>query len=153
MPGAGPGGREADIVLRLRRFEDQDVIVRKIGEIAFGLYGCLDYFVRHGEPDLADGCPGQQLITLLDDEDLSLQSAWLSHHAGRARIALRVDSYETQHWAAYSGGGLALLPRFRADTEPALHRVETPVPYPQQRSGSVYTAITDKCHAFGSFST
>ncbi len=130
MTGAPLTNWEADIVVRLRQFENQDLVVRKIGEIAFGLYGCLAYFTRHGEPDLGEGCPGHQLITLLDDQDLSAQAGWLTERAGRARVALRADSYETQHWAAYCSGGLALLPRFRADTEPALRRVETPTPVP-----------------------
>ena len=130
MPGTPLTTREADIVLRLRQFTDQDLVVRKIGEVAFGLYGCLAYFARHGEPDLWDGCPGHQLITLLNDQELSTQAAWLAEHAGRARVALRADSYETQYWAASCGGGMALLPRFRADSELALRRVETPAPIP-----------------------
>ena len=43
---------------------------------------------------------------------------------------LRADSYETPHWSVYNGGGLALLPRFRADAEPALRRIRTPTPVP-----------------------
>jgi DNA-binding transcriptional LysR family regulator len=45
-------------------------------------------------------------------------------------VVLRADSYETQHWTASVGGGLAMLPRFRADAEPSLQRIETPVPIP-----------------------
>ncbi len=121
---------EPDILVRLRRFDPPDLVVRTIGTIAFGLYGCVAYLERHGHPDLADGCAGHQLITLLDDRDLSEQAGWLTEHAGRARVALRADSYETQHWVAACGGGLALLPRFRADAEPGLRRLDTPVPVP-----------------------
>ena len=45
-------------------------------------------------------------------------------------MVLKADSYETQHWAVFCGGGLALLPRFRADTEPALHRIKVTTPIP-----------------------
>lgn len=121
---------DADIVLRLRRFDHHDLVVRSLGSIAFGLYGCVAYLARRGEPDLGDGCPGHQLITLLDQSELSAQAAWLSAQAGRAQVVLRADSYETQHWSVYNGGGLALLPRFRADAEPALRRISTPVPVP-----------------------
>ena len=130
MPGSPLAGREADIVLRLRPFDDQDLFTRKVGEVAFGLYGSLDYFVQHGEPDLAAGCPGHQLITLLNDQEMPAQAAWLSENASRARVALRADSYETQQCVAFSGGGLALLPRFRADAEPSLRRVEPNAPAP-----------------------
>ena len=121
---------EPDVAVQLRRFEQHDLIVRNVGTIAFGLYGCVAYLGRHGEPDLGNGCAGHQLITLLDDRDPSAQVSWLTQHADRAHVALRADSYETQHWVAACGGGLALLPRFRADAEPGLRRLATPVPIP-----------------------
>ena len=130
LPGEPLATQEADIAVRLRRFEHHDLVVRNIGTIAFGLYGCVAYIARHGEPDLGSGCPGHQLITLLEDGDFSAQAAWLTEHTGRAQVVLKADSYETQYWAAYCGGGLALLPCFRADAEPALRRVRTPTPIP-----------------------
>lgn len=130
VAGSPSGISEPDIMVRLRRFDQADLIVRHIGMIAFGLYGCVAYLERHGEPDLGNGCAGHRLITLLDERDLSEQANWLAEHADRAHLALRADSYETQHWVAACGGGLALLPRFRADAEPALRRVDTPHPIP-----------------------
>jgi DNA-binding transcriptional LysR family regulator len=121
---------DADVSVQLRRFEHHELVARNIGSIAFGLYGSAAYFARAGEPDVLNGCPGHQLITLLQDHDFSAQAAWLSHHAGRAQVVLKADSYETQHWAAHCGGGLALLPRFRADAEPTLRRVSTATPIP-----------------------
>jgi DNA-binding transcriptional LysR family regulator len=105
-------------------------VARRAGIVAFGLYGGVVYLARQGNPELGDGCPGHQLIALVDDRDLSPQVAWLAEHAGRAQVVLRADSYETQHWAAARDGGLALLPRFRADAEPALRRITTPMPVP-----------------------
>lgn len=121
---------DVDVALRLRRFEHHDLVMRSIGALSFGLYGCVAYLARRGEPDLGSGCAGHQLITLLNDHDLSGQAAWLTEHAGRAQVVLRADGYETQYWAAACGGGLALLPRFRADAEPALQRITTPAPIP-----------------------
>jgi DNA-binding transcriptional LysR family regulator len=90
----------------------------------------LTYLASHGEPDLNNGCPGHQLIALLDDRNLTAQAAWLAEWAGHAQVVLKADSYETQHWAVQCGGGLALLPRFRAGAEPALYRIATPTPIP-----------------------
>ena len=115
-----------DVVVRLRRFEHPDLIVRNIGTIAFGLYACVAYLARRGEPDLSRGCAGHQLIALQDHPDMPIQAAWLAEVAGHATVVLKADSYETQYWSASTGGGLALLPRFRADTEPALRRITTP---------------------------
>ena len=130
LPGEPLATQDADIAVRLRPFEHPDVVVRNIGAIAFGLYGCLAYLARQGEPDLRSGCLGHQLIAPPDGHGHSAQAAWLGEHAGRAQVVLKADSYETQYWAAYYGGGLALLPCFRADAEPALHRLRTPTPVP-----------------------
>jgi DNA-binding transcriptional LysR family regulator len=121
---------DVDVAVRLRRFEHHDVVARNIGTIAFGLYGCITYIARRGEPDVESGCPGHQLIGLLSDDEISAQSAWLAENAGHAQVVLKADSYETQYWAAACGGGLALLPRFRADAEPSLRQVRTPTPIP-----------------------
>ncbi len=118
----------ADIVVQMRRFEHQELVARNIGSIGFGLYGSLSYLGRQGEPDVSNGCAGHQLITLLEDE--SAQASWLAENAGRARVVLMADSYETQRWSASCGGGLALLPRFRADQDPALQRIVTPTSAP-----------------------
>jgi len=47
--------READIAVRLRRFEHHDLVARAVGTVAFGFYGCVAYLARHGEPDLGSG--------------------------------------------------------------------------------------------------
>ena len=130
LPGEALATRDADVVVGLRRFGHHDLVARSIGHLAFGLYACVSYLAQHGEPDLGGGCDGHRLITLVDDHVLPEQAAWLAGHAGRAQVVLRADSYETQHWSANCGGGLALLPRFRADGEPALRRIATPVPAP-----------------------
>lgn len=130
LPGESLATQEADIAVQLRRFEHHDLTMRSIGRIAFGLYACVAYIARHGEPDLGNGCAGHQLIALLDGHDHSGQAAWLAEHAGRAQVVLRADSHETQHWAACYNGGLALLPCFRAATEPALRRIRTPASVP-----------------------
>jgi len=130
LPGGPLITHDADIAVRLKQFEHHDLVVRNLGAIAFGLYGCMSYLSRHGEPDLENGCAGHQLITLFDDREVATQSAWLANYASNAQVVLKADSYETQYWATYSGGGLALLPRFRADREPTLRRIMTTKPVP-----------------------
>ena len=120
----------ADVALQLRTFEHQDVVVRKLGSVAFGLYGAVAYLERCGLPDTEEGCAGHQLITMLDDRELSAQAGWLSQHCHRGDVVLRSDSYETQYWATISGGGVAILPRFRGDTESGLRLLPTHVPVP-----------------------
>ena len=90
----------------------------------------MSYLARYGDPDLESGSPGHLLVTPLDSRNLASQTAWLAQNAGRAHVVLRADSYETRHWTASVGGGLAMLPRSRADAEPALRQIETPTPIP-----------------------
>ena len=80
LPGEPLAARDADIAVHLRRFEHPDLVVRTLGKVAFGLYYCVAYLARHGLPDLGNGCAGHQLITMLDDRDLSAPSRL----AGRA---------------------------------------------------------------------
>ena len=130
LSGKALAVHEADVAVQLHPFEHPDLIVRKLGTLAFGLYAASAYLGRFGIPDLQDKCAGHLLITLLDDQELSAQAGWLSEHAGRGDVVLRSDSYETQHWATASGSGLAVLPRFRADAEPGLQWLASPVPVP-----------------------
>ena len=123
--------------MQLRRFEHHDLIIRSIGTLAFGLFGSIAYIEKRGS-DVADGCVGHQLITLLDDRELSRQAAWLSQYGDRGAVVARADSYETQHAMTVCGAGLAVLPRFRADAEPSLRRLNTAAPIP---GAEIYLAV------------
>jgi DNA-binding transcriptional LysR family regulator len=122
--------READISIRLRQPDQHDLVVRRLGAIAFGLYASPDYLNRHGELDFAGGCPGHHLITQLQDIQDVTQTGWLADLAPRARVALQTGSHEAAVAAAVHGGGLACLARFRADREEGLQRLPAPLPIP-----------------------
>ncbi len=130
LPGDALASHEVDVAVQLHPFEHQDLVVRKIGTVAFGLYGGIAYLTRCGMPNVEEGCVGHQIVTSLDDQELTAQSAWLSEHARRGEVVLRSESHETQHRATICGGGLAILPRFCADAEAALRRIETHAPVP-----------------------
>ncbi len=118
--------READVSVSLRRPDQHDLVSRRIGTAAFGLYASADYLARHGEPDYGGGCPGHHLVTQMDGiQDVS-QTDWLASLAPRARIAMQTSSHEAALSAAVEGAGLASLVRFRADREAGLVRVLVP---------------------------
>lgn len=121
---------QADIAIRLGRFERDGLMARRIGFLTFGLYAATAYLGDTHMPDFAAGCPGQMLMALLDEDELPAQAAWLAETAPRAQVTLRTDNHDAQFRAAVQGGGLALLPRFRAEAEPALRRLSTPTPIP-----------------------
>jgi len=122
--------READISVRLKQPDQHDLVVRRIGTIAFGLYASPGYLERHGGLDFADGCAGHHLITQLEDIEDAAQTGWLAELAPRARVAMQTTSYEAAVAAAVHGGGLACLARFRADPEGGLSRLLVPPPIP-----------------------
>lgn len=118
--------READVSVRLRQPDQHDLVVRRIGTVAFGLYASPDYLERHGELDYAGGWPGHHLITQLDGIQDVAQTEWLAELAPRARVAMQTSSHAAALAAALHGGGLASLMRFRADREPGLIRLRVP---------------------------
>jgi DNA-binding transcriptional LysR family regulator len=59
--------READISVRMRQPEQHDLVVRRIGGIAFGLYATAGYIRERGELNFDDGCPDHHLITQMED--------------------------------------------------------------------------------------
>ena len=122
--------READISVRLKQPDQHDLVVRRVGTIAFGLYASPDYLQGHDDVDLADGCPGHHLITQSEDIEDASQTGWLTDRAPRARVAMQTTSHEAAVVAAVHGGGLACLARFRADREDGLQRLPIPLPVP-----------------------
>jgi DNA-binding transcriptional LysR family regulator len=122
--------READISVRMRQPEQHDLIVRRIGSIAFGLYATSEYLKQYGEPDFDEGCPDHHLITQMEDSQEMTQSAWLTEMASRSLVVLQTSSHEAAVLAAANGGGLACLARFRGDEEPRLTRLTVPTEPP-----------------------
>lgn len=115
--------READISVRLKRPDQHDLVVRRIGGIAFGLYASSNYLAHFGAPDYDSGCAGQYCITQFEDIEDATQTGWLADLAPRARISLQTSSHEAAVAGAVHGAGLACLACFRADREPDLVRL------------------------------
>lgn len=130
VPDPNFAARETDIAVRLERFEHPELVIRRVGALGFGLYASDAWLDQHGDPDFAEGCRGQRLVVLNPGGGPPGQAQWLAEHAGKAHVALRTDCGEAQVAAAVHGGGLAVLPCCRADREPALRRLNTPVPVP-----------------------
>ena len=123
--------READISVRLSRPTQHDLVVRRIGHLAFGFYASPAYLQLYGEPDFMAGCVGQHLVAQQNDVQEFAQIGWLAKSAPRARIVMRTDSHEAAVSAALQGNGLVCLARFRADREVGLTRLPTPTAIPK----------------------
>jgi DNA-binding transcriptional LysR family regulator len=120
--------READIAVRLGRFEAHETVVRKIGEMAFGVYAAPDYLDRTGMPDWTAAAGGHRIVRVQDDLLDTPDGRWFALHAAAAEPALFANSREVQLRAVAAGLGLGYLPCYLADPMPGLVRVASPEP-------------------------
>lgn len=122
--------READIALRGRPFEQENLTQRKVGEITFGLYASRDYLARTGSPSFSDGGLGHRLLVLENDQSLSAHSQILAKLLPVAEIVWRTDNSESLLRAAEAGIGLAVLPVHQVEQNSSLIEVSPPHSFP-----------------------
>ncbi len=122
--------READIAVRLAPPVQNDLVVRRIGRLDFGLFAGESYLAAMGLPDFEAGCSGHRYMVLVDDISGPAQTQWLEDLTQNARLGFQTTSHEALQQAARWGAGLACLARFRADEDPDLRSVKTPTPPP-----------------------
>ena len=108
--------READIAIRMVPFNGNQIVQRKIGAIALNFFASPDYLA---EADM----DAHRLITVMDDQSHLPEAVWIEKQFPDGTIKMRSNSREVLYWAALTGGGIALLPRFRADHDDRLVRV------------------------------
>lgn len=119
--------READIALRVARFDQGGLTARRVGTIGFGLYASEDYLAAHGRPDFAAGGEGHAVVTMLPELMGGADMVWLAELLPGAAVALRTNSRPGHRAAALAGLGLACLERFLGDGS-GLVLLETPPP-------------------------
>jgi DNA-binding transcriptional LysR family regulator len=102
--------READLALRLFRPENGGLIIRKLGELRYGLYGTHSYLNNTREEDR---------VFLGYDEELgdSPQQRWLLAVAQGRSIALTTNDLASLISGVRAGLGLAALPHVLVENE------------------------------------
>src|SRR6478736_1733902 len=118
--------REIDLALRPSRFEDDDVVERKVGLISFGLYASEAYLARHGQPDFARHCEGHRLIAMSTTLTKIPDLEWLPNLTQRAFVAMRCNGREAMATLASAGVGIACLPRLLGDRSASLRLLRPP---------------------------
>ncbi len=105
--------READMAIRLARPPGGTALCRRIGAIAYGVYG-------------ARGSAGQTLPWLTYDEAHAHlpQARWIARHGrGSGGHQLRLNDADSLLQAVRTGLGQTLLPTFIAEEDPGLVRL------------------------------
>ena len=117
--------READLALRMGRPRDAGLVTRKMADVAYAFYAAPGYrAARRGPVDFA----ADAFIGLDDSLAGAPQERWLARVGPGRRIVFRSNSTASLQAAARVGVGVAVLPRFVADADPGLVRMEGPEP-------------------------
>lgn len=111
--------READIAIRLMRPMASDLIGRRVGEMAFGLYASNAYVQRHSAPADFDDIHRHRLVTFPWDA-ASGGERWRDLVAGHGNIAFRSNSQFGHVHAVRAGYGVGLLPTYIGAEYPEL---------------------------------
>ena len=111
--------READLVFRIRPFDEPDVVQRKLMHMPYALYATNGM----AAPVAGDG-EGCRLITM-DSGFADLPDAvWLRRLLPHAQLAFGSNSREVQARLCAAGVGLAVLPTPLGDATPGIRRLD-----------------------------
>lgn len=111
--------READLVFRIRAFDEPDVVSRKLLHIPYGAY--LQAGLQ--APAAGDGA-GATLVTMDTAFGDMPDAVWLRRRLPNAAVVSRSNSREVQARLCALGAGVAVLPRPLADAMPGLQRID-----------------------------
>jgi DNA-binding transcriptional LysR family regulator len=116
--------READLALRFGRPRDAGLVTRKLSDVAYGLYAGTAYAAGRRSVDL-----DRDAFVGFDDSLAGVpQERWLARVAPGRRVVFRSNSTASLQAAARAGMGVAVLPCFVAEHDPALVRLDGPQP-------------------------
>jgi DNA-binding transcriptional LysR family regulator len=111
--------READLLIREQVPDLADIVVRKLGRVAYAIYG---------HPDLGGGRLTQAAFKTVpwvgfdDDHTYMPGQRWLQERLEGGRPAVRGNNWLVLREAARAGAGYAILPCYMGDPDPALRR-------------------------------
>lgn len=111
--------READLVFRIRPFDEPEVISRRLVHIPYAVYG-----PQGASATLEGDGEGIRVVTM-DTAFADMPDArWLARRLPKAQVAMRSNNREVQAALCVQGAGLAVLPRPLGDATPGLRRVD-----------------------------
>jgi DNA-binding transcriptional LysR family regulator len=110
--------READLLIREQVPELADIVARKLGRVAYAIYAAHDFAVAHNA--VLERLPW---IGFDDNHSYMPGQHWLLKRLEGARPVVRCNNWLVLHEAVRSGSGLALLPCYLGDPDPALKRL------------------------------
>ncbi len=119
--------READMAFRIRPFDEQDVVSRKLLRMPYGVYTKTD----SARSPAGDG-EGMSLITLDEAFGDMPDVAWLQRMLPNARVAFRSNARDVHAKMCALGAGIAVLPRPLGDATAGITLINLGEPPPSR---------------------
>ncbi len=113
--------READIAVRFFRSPHENLVVKRVGQVAYGLYASKAYLAKRPLKDLAK-LREHAILTCPEGPNV-VDGTWVAELTGGASPALLCDFTLALLEAARAGNGIAVLPRYLGDREATLRRL------------------------------
>lgn len=111
--------READLVFRIKPFDEPEVVSRRLLRIEYGAYQA----VGAASPRAGDGM-GTSLITMDAAFEDMPDVQWLRRVLPRGQVVSRSNSREVQARLCAGGAGVAVLPRPLGDRIPGIELID-----------------------------
>jgi DNA-binding transcriptional LysR family regulator len=112
--------READLLIREQVPDLASIVTRRLGRVAYAVYGSRKLKVADAARESMRRMPW---IGFDDEHDYMPGQSWVLELLDGARPAMRVNNWLVLHEGARAGAGLAVLPCYLGDGDPALRRV------------------------------
>lgn len=116
------GRRQAEIAVRFFRAKQKALVVRRIADVAHGLYAARSYLSRYPLRTARE----LKAHPLLSAPPASIEAKWLAKLSGGARPVFTSTLTVALVSAAKTGAGIAVLPRYLGDAEPELKHLPMP---------------------------
>ncbi len=115
--------READIAVRMYRPEQADVITRKVGDMALGLYAARAYVARRGMPQTTDDLLAHDVVGYDRSDQILRGFRAAGAPVDRHFFAVRCDDQVAYWRLVAAGAGIGFSQVRVGDAEPAVVRV------------------------------
>jgi DNA-binding transcriptional LysR family regulator len=125
-PRIGNPLRDVDVALRAARPTQGDMLMRKVGDMAYGLYASPAYLAEKGRPEQMSDLAGHDIIGFPRGETPLGPVWWMSRAEKSSSVTVRAWSAAARAEAARRNLGLTALPCLIADRDPTLERVFGP---------------------------
>ena len=118
-----PSRRETDVAVLLTRPRTGPLFTRKLTDYSLGVYVATTYLATNGPIETVEHLERHPLIGYIPDLIYAPELRYLDEVAPKQAPRIRSSSINAQYRLTASGAGVAVLPCFIGDADPALTRI------------------------------